>query len=236
MRAENERSRCRFKRAIREAFNQGDGLSWLLHHAEPTKVGAHDADELITDFLGVHYYASACGQETIEFVEKHATPLVDVVTRQKWHVSTGHSKLVVGMQIVGGATDVHDAVKIVLAQPDDLFLATYLSMARSVPAGAFADCQLILHDPDEITGLDSKRPLATEFLRHRVTMLPHARDVNFEPLVTAPHRATLSDVAGTCFAARDGEHPLHRCEVGRLWVAQPLSNCSSSKRAWCRAE
>lgn len=139
MRAENEQSRCRFKRAIREAFNQGDGLGWLLHHAEPTKVGAHDADELIADFLGVHDYASACGQETIEFVEKHATPLVDVVTRQKWHVSTGHSKLVVGMQIVGGATDVHDAVKIVLAQPNDFFLATYLSMARSVPAGALAD-------------------------------------------------------------------------------------------------
>jgi hypothetical protein len=38
---------------------------------------------------------------------------------------------------------------------------------------------LILHDPDEITGLDSKRPLATEFLRHRVTMLPHAGKVNF---------------------------------------------------------
>jgi hypothetical protein len=83
------------------------------------------------------------------------------------------------MQIVWSAADVHNAMEVVLAQPDDFFLPSNLAMAGTVSTGTLTDGELILYDPNEITGLDSKCPLATEFLRHRVTMLPHVAEVNF---------------------------------------------------------
>lgn len=78
----------------------------------------------------------------------------------------GHAELVVGVQIVGRTTDVDDAVKVVLAQPDDLFLATDLAVTGPVTARSFANCQLILDDPNEITWLNTEGPLAAKFLRH----------------------------------------------------------------------
>ena len=179
VRTEDERARCRFESTIGEALDQRDGLGRLFHYAEPAKIGAHDADQLVADLLGVHNDSCACGKETVELVEEHATPLVNVVAGEKWHVSTWHSKLVVGMQIVWSAADVHNAMEVVLAQPDDFFLSSNLAMAGTVSTGTLTDGELILYDPNEITGLDSKGPLATEFLRHRVTMLPHVAEVNF---------------------------------------------------------
>jgi hypothetical protein len=55
-------------------------------------------------------------------------------------------------------------VKIIFAKPDDFFLPAHFAMAGAVPAGSLADGELILDNPDQITRLDTKRPLAAEFL------------------------------------------------------------------------
>lgn len=151
----DERSRCWLERAIGESLNQRDGLGGLFHHAQPAKVGTHNADELIADFFGMHNHTRAGSQEAVQFVEEGATPLVDVVTGEEGQMSTRHSQLVVRMQIVGSAADVDDAVEVVLTQPYDFLLATNLAVARTVSARSFTNGELILDDPDEIAGLDS---------------------------------------------------------------------------------
>jgi hypothetical protein len=79
-------------------------------------------------------------------------------------MSVGHTQFVVGMQVMRSTTDVHNAVKIIFAKPDDFFLPAHFAMAGAVPAGSLADGELILDNPDQITRLDTKRPLAAEFL------------------------------------------------------------------------
>ena len=185
MGTKNQRPRRRLKCTIGESLDERDGLRRLFHHTEPSKIRAHDADQLISDLLGMHDDARTGGEQTVEFVEERSTPLVDVIAGEKRQVSTGHTQLVVGVQVVWCATDVDDPLEIVLAQPDDFFLASYLAMACPVATRTLANGELILHDPDEITGLNSEGPLATQFLRHRVTMLPHADDVQFQTLTTA---------------------------------------------------
>jgi len=164
VRAEDQCPRRRLKRTIGQSLNQGDGISWLVHHTEPSQVCAHDADDLITDLFGVHDRAVAGRQQGVEFREEVLAPLVDIVTGEQRNMAIGDANFVVGLQVVRCTADVDDAMKVVFAQPNDFLLSPYFAVTRPESTGSLADGQLVLDDPDQVTRLNTERPLAAKLL------------------------------------------------------------------------
>jgi hypothetical protein len=59
-----------------------------------------------------------------------------------------------------------DAAEFVFTQPDDFFLPTNPTMVCAKPTWAFANSQLVLNNPGEVSWGDSKGPLAPKFWWH----------------------------------------------------------------------
>ncbi len=64
------------------------------------------------------------------------------------------------MQVVRSADDGNDAAKIILAQPNNFFLATHSAVISAETTRTFANSELVLNDPGEVSWGNSKGPLA----------------------------------------------------------------------------
>jgi len=164
VRAKDQRPRRWLECTIGESLNERDGFRWLFDNAEPSKVGTHDADELVAHFFGVHDGAMTRREEGVQFNEETAAPVVNDVTREKRNVAVGNADFFVRLQVVWRTTHADDAVEVILAQPDDFLLTTHLSVAGAETTRALADCQAVFDDPCQIARLNSERPLAAKFL------------------------------------------------------------------------
>jgi hypothetical protein len=77
-----------------------------------------------------------------------------------------HVEFFVCVQVVGRSNDGDNEVEMVLAQPDDFFLATNAAMVVAVSPWSLTNGKAILDDPGEITRGNSKGPFSAKFRGH----------------------------------------------------------------------
>lgn len=65
------------------------------------------------------------------------------------------------MQIMGCPNDGDNATEIVFAEPNNFLLSTNSTVVGTESAWPFANCKFVLDDPGEVSGRDTKGPLAS---------------------------------------------------------------------------
>ena len=134
----------------------------IVDHAAPADVAAHDADDAIVDGLVVHDHLRAGLEQTVELRVERLQPHAQIVDAGERSMQVRQAELVVVVQVVRRRDDADHAAEPVLAQPDDLLLATDATMVVAVPAGTLADRQLVFHEPREVARRDAERPLPAQ--------------------------------------------------------------------------
>jgi hypothetical protein len=78
----------------------------------------------------------------------------------------GHIEFFIGVQVVRRSNDGNNKVEMVLAQPDDFFLATNATVIIAVSPWSLTNGKAVLDDPCEITRGNSKGPFSAKFRGH----------------------------------------------------------------------
>ena len=92
--------------------------------------------------------------------EKQLEPLVHVIKTDQWAVPVWHVQFVVVMQVVRSADNGNDAAEIILAEPNNFFLPAHSAVIGAETTRTFANGELVLNDPGEVSWCNSQGPLA----------------------------------------------------------------------------
>src|SRR3954454_15727355 len=133
-----------------------DCLRRIVDQAAPTDVTTHDPHQAVVDRLVVDDDLGAALEQTVELDVEVAQPLAEVVDAGERAMQVRKGQLVVVVQVVRRRDDADEAPEAVLAQPDDLLLATDAAMVLAISARSLADGELVLHDPGEVARGDAQ--------------------------------------------------------------------------------
>ena len=149
----HEAATLRAELAAGDALHHGDAPRRAVDHATPHQVPADDTGETVAQLGAVdHDLALRAEQFLHRAVQRDEILGLIRLERGKRVMQRSHPEFFVIVEVVIGLDQGDDGVEPLLAQPDDLFLATNSAMVVAVAAWSLTDRQPILDDPAKSCG------------------------------------------------------------------------------------
>jgi len=143
---------------LEEMLDGGNGLGRFRKQLAPAKKSGNHPGHLLAELVLVEKHSLVVPQPPPERFVQVGQCRPRIAMCREGVVGGGNVELLIGVQVVVGRQERHDAGKALGTEPEDLFLAPDPAMIGSKPPGPLAHRKLALEDPGKVAGGDASRP------------------------------------------------------------------------------